>query len=119
MTRRLECGEAQEEDESRKKEAPEAMGWGESEGQGQKRSEPPSLSLPGPEGSRCLQPPQPLVVEGGEVGRPKLSPRGSHLFPAAGSRSALWGGQRLTVRGIALTPRSLCEVLGLSPQSNL
>ena len=73
----------------------------------------------GPEGSRCLQPPQPLVVEGGEVGRPKLSPRGSHLFPAAGSRSALWGGQRLTVRGIALTPRSLCEVLGLSPQSNL
>ena len=49
-------------------------------------------------------------------GESEAVPPGSHLFPAAGSRSALWGGQCLTVRGIALTPGSLCEVLGLSPR---
>lgn len=68
------------------------------------------------EGTNCLQPPQPLVVEGWEMGKAKPVSLGGPIFsqqPGAGQHCGV--DSALAGLGIVLTPRSLCEVLGLNP----
>ena len=83
-TRRLEWGESRGRGWIREKEAPKGMG-GEKVREKSRSSQPFLLFLflfLVHKGTKCLQPPQPLVVEGWEMGRPNPSPWGVPSFPS-------------------------------------